>query len=145
MLKKILLASDGSEYSLRAAKVALELAIKNQSQVEILVVAPRLPIMATFDQPIPPLSDEDQLFEVNQVSQQIIADTAAVFEEQHVPYQSKLLMGNPAEVIIKEAEDEGSNLIIIGTRGQSGVSRFLLGSVSSKVLSHAHCSVLIVR
>ena len=145
MLNKILLPSDGSAYSLRAAKLALELAVKNQSQVEILVVTPRLPIMAALDSPTPPISDDDQLFEVNQISQQIIADTAAVFIAQNIPYRSKVLTGNPAEVILQEAADEKSDLIIIGTRGQSGISRFLLGSVSSKVVSHAHCSVLVAR
>lgn len=145
MLTKILLPTDGSENSLRAAKMALELAVLHGSQVEILVVAPQLPIIASIKNDAAPPGEADQLYEEDTLSHQIVAETASIFQEQGVPYQSKILTGNAAEVIIREAETTGSDLIIIGTRGATGISRFLLGSVSSRVVKYAPCSVLVVR
>lgn len=53
--------------------------------------------------------------------------------------------GDPAEAIIKLAEQRGADLVVVGSKGMTGVGRFLLGSVPSKVSQHAPCSVLIVR
>ncbi len=53
--------------------------------------------------------------------------------------------GDPADAIIDVAEEQGSDLIIVGNRGMTGAKRFLLGSVPNKVSHHAPCSVLIVR
>jgi len=53
--------------------------------------------------------------------------------------------GDPATELIQAADEHSAGLIIVGSRGLSGIERFLLGSVSERVLRHAHCSVLIVR
>jgi nucleotide-binding universal stress UspA family protein len=53
--------------------------------------------------------------------------------------------GDPAEVIIQVANEQQADLIIVGNSGLTGIKRFLLGSVSSKVSHHAPCSVMIVR
>ena len=53
--------------------------------------------------------------------------------------------GNPADVIVQEAEDSGADLIVIGTRGLNAAQRLVLGSVSTNVVHHAPCDVLVVR
>jgi nucleotide-binding universal stress UspA family protein len=53
--------------------------------------------------------------------------------------------GDPAEVIIQVANEQQADLIVVGSRGLTGIQQFLLGSVSSKVSHHAPCSVMIVR
>ena len=53
--------------------------------------------------------------------------------------------GDPAEAILRLAEQRGADLVVVGSKGMSGVGRFLLGSVPNKVSHHAPCSVLIVR
>jgi nucleotide-binding universal stress UspA family protein len=53
--------------------------------------------------------------------------------------------GDPAEVIIQVANEQQADLIVVGSWGLTGIQRFLLGSVSSKVSHHAPCSVMIVR
>ena len=53
--------------------------------------------------------------------------------------------GNPADVIVQEAEDSGADLIVIGTRGLNAAKRLVLGSVSTNVVHHAPCDVLVVR
>jgi nucleotide-binding universal stress UspA family protein len=53
--------------------------------------------------------------------------------------------GDPAHALIEEAEAKGVDLIAMGTHGRTGLDRMVMGSVARKVLTHAHCSVLIVR
>lgn len=59
--------------------------------------------------------------------------------------QTEVIAGSPAEVIVAEAERSGAELIIVGSHGRSGLKRFLLGSVSSAVIAHAPCNVMVVR
>lgn len=56
-----------------------------------------------------------------------------------------ILSGDPAHALIEEAEAKGVDLIAMGTHGRTGLDRLVMGSVARKVLTHAHCSVLIVR
>ena len=53
--------------------------------------------------------------------------------------------GDPADVLVQEAEDGGADLIVVGTRGLNTAERWLMGSVSTKVVHHAPCDVLVVR
>jgi nucleotide-binding universal stress UspA family protein len=53
--------------------------------------------------------------------------------------------GDPADVIIRVAEELGAELIVVGSRGLTGLERFLLGSVSSKLSQHAPTSLMVVR
>ena len=58
---------------------------------------------------------------------------------------TEIRYGDPADEIIKAAEEHAVDLVVLGSHGTSGIRRFLLGSVSDKVLIYAHCSVLIIR
>jgi nucleotide-binding universal stress UspA family protein len=53
--------------------------------------------------------------------------------------------GHPADVLVQEAEESGADLIVVGTRGQNAAKRLVLGSVSTTVVHHAPCDVLVVR
>jgi len=53
--------------------------------------------------------------------------------------------GSPADVIVQEAEESGADLIVVGARGLGAAKRIALGSVSTNVVHHAHCDVLVVR
>jgi nucleotide-binding universal stress UspA family protein len=52
---------------------------------------------------------------------------------------------SPADIIVRQAADMGADLIVMGSRGKTGIDRFLVGSVTAKVVSHAPCSVLVLR
>ncbi|MEL7568055.1 MAG: universal stress protein [Dehalobacterium sp.] len=141
MFGKILLAIDGSEHSMKAADSALELAKINGAQVEILYVC------HTLDHY---MRDSAELIEslekkLEEEAEAIIAKAEEKFKGTGIQYTTKILQGDAAEVICDEAQENGIGVIIMGSRGLSGISRFVLGSVSSKVLGHACCSVLIVR
>jgi nucleotide-binding universal stress UspA family protein len=59
--------------------------------------------------------------------------------------EEMLLQGNPKDLILDAVSDWGADLVVLGSRGRRGLTRFLLGSVSQAVASHAPCSVLVVR
>jgi nucleotide-binding universal stress UspA family protein len=65
--------------------------------------------------------------------------------DQGVELDTHTREGDPAEVIIEVANEQQADLIVVGSRGLTGIKRFLLGSVSNKVSHHAPCSVMIVR
>lgn len=52
---------------------------------------------------------------------------------------------SPADLIVRQASEMGADLIVMGSKGKTGIDRFLVGSVTAKVVSHAPCSVLVLR
>jgi nucleotide-binding universal stress UspA family protein len=140
MFEKILLAVDGSEHSIHAAKEAGDLARAMKSEILRIVVA--------FDG-IPAYLGEPNL-------QQAI--TARMNEGQSIlkkaqdavgkipgEIHTELIEGSPAEAIINVAKTRGSTVIVMGSRGMSSIAELVLGSTSHKVVSHAPCPVLVVR
>jgi nucleotide-binding universal stress UspA family protein len=63
----------------------------------------------------------------------------------YVPVTEKLLKGLAYSVIVETAAKVRTDLIVMGSEGRTGMSRFLIGSVTEKVIRHARCSVLMVR
>jgi nucleotide-binding universal stress UspA family protein len=57
----------------------------------------------------------------------------------------ELREGDPATELVAAATESGTDLIVIGSRGHTGITRLVLGSVAHSILTHAHCSVLVVR
>ena len=66
-------------------------------------------------------------------------------ELEGVEVDARFIVADPASAIVEIAEEEGYDLIVIGNKGRSAVNRFLLGSVTTKVMHHAPCNVLLVR
>jgi nucleotide-binding universal stress UspA family protein len=140
MFNKILLAVDGSEHGLHAARVAAELARA--------VKAESLRIVFAYD-PIPPYLGEpnlQQAIDARLVNAKAILE-AAVDAVGKVPAKinTELIEGSPAEAIIEVAATRSSDVIVMGSRGRGRLAGALLGSNSQKVVSHAPCPVLIVR
>jgi len=74
-----------------------------------------------------------------------VEEETAEVEVEGVEVDERFLIADPASAIVELAEEEGYDLIVIGNKGRSAVNRFLLGSVTSKVMHHASCNVLLVR
>lgn len=140
MFEGILLAVDGSEHSLRAAKEAGDLARAMKSKVLRIVIA--------YDG-IPPYLGEPnlqqainaRLKEANEILQKAQEAIGTIPGEIH----TELIEGSPAEAIINVAKTRGSTVIVMGSRGMSSIAELVLGSTSHKVVSHASCPVLIIR
>ena len=140
MFERILLAVDGSEHALNAARTAGELARSMKAERMLIVIA--------YD-PIPPYLGEPNLQQaidarLEDANKVLDAAKAAVGT---LPFEviTELIEGLAAEAIIKVADTRQSDIIIMGSRGLGRLTGALLGSTSQKVISHAPCPVLIVR
>ncbi len=140
MFEYILLAVDGSEHSMHAAKEAGNLARAMKSEIVRIVVA--------FDS-IPPYLGEPNM---QQAINARMKEANAILEKAQdavgkIPGEvhTELIEGSAAEAIINVAKTRGSTVIVMGSRGLSSIAELVLGSTSHKVVSHASCPVLIVR
>lgn len=146
MFGSIVVGTDGSDTAREAVNQAIQLAqlagatlevvsayepVSNQRLKDEAAEAPR-----DLQWSISPREDVDAtLREVAEAATTAGVPTVNTFARQ----------GDPADAILDVAEEQGSDLIIVGNKGMTGAKRFLLGSVPNKVSHHAPCSVLIIR
>src|SRR5262245_32724866 len=144
---KIMLAVDGSEYSLAAVEEAARMIWPEGSMVKIVSVAEMPAPIAPWAMPIPSdfFKEWDRIFEEQAIAN--ITRALARFGEIDplTETATKTLEGDPKTAILDEAERWGANLIILGTHGYNALERLWLGSVSRAVASNSKCSVEIVR
>lgn len=140
MFENILLAVDGSEHSLHAARVASALAQAMKSQTLRIVVAFE-PIPVHLGEPFMQETINARLREAEAIAQEAVETVGTISAE----IQTETLEGNPAEVILEAAKTQNSNVIVMGSRGLGKLAGLLLGSTGQKVVSHAPYPVLIVR
>jgi nucleotide-binding universal stress UspA family protein len=143
---KVLLAIDGSDASMSAVAATAALPIPARSTVEIVSVIPHsfAPEGAVWPNVVrvDPPNDRDRIYD--DVSQRLMQIGDRVRNNDRT-VEVRVLDGRPATEIVVEAERSGADLIVMGARGLSSVQRLLLGSVSSEVVDHAPCPVLIAR
>ena len=140
MLKKILVATDASEYSRRALKTALEIARKFNSEVELLF-AMQIPL--AYDSSVYSYVISPEQIQVE--GDVALKHTLDGIDISDVTLIKKKIQGKPATVILKEIEDGNIDLVVMGSHGYGTVAGSLLGSVSQHVLHKAKCSVLLVK
>jgi len=143
--KRILVAVDGSENSERAAGVAVDMAERFGSELVVLHVVPKVshafvPVRST-------LLFREYYSEEEKAAMRYIDKVISRTKSKGVVAKSVVLVSAPsvAEKIVSYAARKGFDLIVIGTRGLEGFRKLLIGSVSSGVIAHAHCPVLVVR
>ena len=139
MFDHILLAVDGSDHSLKAAKVAGDLARLSGGTLHVVTAYDELPHYLGEPNLSKAIAER-----TNNVEKILLATVEEVGE---IPGEcdSEYLEGSPAETILREAETHNADLIIMGTRGRGEMRSLLLGSQSHKVLSEASCPVMLVR
>lgn len=138
MLRTILVAFDGSDQAQKAFAFALEMAAKFQSKLLVLGVI-RLPEPAISVE-IHAMLDRGQEHFKEEFSK-LEREAAAA----GVRFNSLVAVGHPAEQIVRHAEDSHVDLIVMGRRGTTRATRWILGSVSERVLRYAHCPVTVVK
>lgn len=136
--RKILVGYDGSTQAGKAVDVAFSLAETIDCKVLLFSVA-RPPEPATSVEVHAMLDDAREHFEE---SFQKIRKRA---EDAGVQLETAIAVGHPAEQIIHRAEEEKIDLVILGRRGMSLFQKWILGSISERVLRYAHCPVMVVR
>lgn len=141
---KILLAVDGSKFSLDAVDCVIDHAdwYREKPEVELLTVhlpVPKLPRMgmAVGRAQIERYYEEE--------GQQNLAAAKKKLDAAGIAVQTRVLVGDVAETIVKQAKSARCDLICIGTRGMTGFGKALLGSTATKVLHISDVPVLLVK
>ncbi|NLJ77285.1 MAG: universal stress protein [Peptococcaceae bacterium] len=145
MEHRLLVASDGSENALRAAKFAAKLAAAAPNiKVTVIIVNDILDKIKYYSLRTPTVIGEVDAFFKEQ-AQEALDLTLEIFSQKGVKATGVVKMGNPAKDIVDYAHAEGIKHIVIGSRGMGSLRGIVLGSVSSKVVQLADCPVTIVK
>ncbi len=137
-MENLLAAVDGSEESLRAARLAVELARAYQAKLTLLHVVP--PIVLPGDAPWTSLVQIEEA-SMAAAEQQLKELKATLGDEA----QAVVKRGPPAETIVEVASALKDCLVVVGSRGHGAVKRLLLGSVADRVVHLSHGPVMVVR
>jgi nucleotide-binding universal stress UspA family protein len=133
----ILLATDGSEEANLAATAAA-LAGGTDSELHVVTVGPFVPTVFA--------ATEEEPGRMAREARRTLDEQVGLIEAAGGRVaQAHLRLGGAAEEIVALAEDIEAGLITMGSRGRGGIRRALMGSVSERVVRHAHCAVMIIR
>ena len=139
--KRIVVALDGSRLAEQALSHAVAQAKRFETELILLKVLEPLPDVS-FTAPSARRRAEEASA---QLAYEYLEGVAEGIREQGIVVQVVQLEGKPYVEIVRYAEEEGADMIVISTRGQSGFSRWLLGSVADRVVRGATVPVLLVR
>lgn len=146
---KILLATDGSEEAILAAHIAADVANKTDSELHIVHARPRItphhPGYYVGPEVIEGAAEKERKLLDHEAQRLLDAQVEQVRMAGGSTAQTHLRTGKIDKEIIAAAEEVGAGLIVVGSRGQRGMRRALMGSVSDSVVRHAHCPVMVVR
>lgn len=142
-MPEIVVGIDGSEHSVLALEWALKQAALQHSQVTVLTVnsVPEsgwtgLPVTVAQD----PVDEEKARQAAEAMTQKVLSQLG---EAQPSSATIRAVTGYPATELIKASRD--ADLLVVGSRGAGGFTKLLVGSVSSQVVNHAACPVVVVR
>lgn len=138
-MQKIVVGFDGSEHARRALERAIALA-KDGATITVVSAAAVTRLMRDPGGGASPVDPA-----VAAERERALAEARSILSGRGIEARYVEGHGDPADVLVQEAEDTGADLIIVGTRGLNFAQRWLLGSVSTKVVQHAPCDVLVVR
>lgn len=142
MYKKILVPLDGSPLAERALDQAIKLAKVFDSEIILFQVVHFMPIYGSPELVAPLIVDEKQ----KEYAEKYMAKTTRETEDKGLKVRSVVKTGQQVAVeIIDFAKENGVELIIMCTRGRSGISRWVLGSTAHKVLVRAETPILLLR
>jgi nucleotide-binding universal stress UspA family protein len=153
MYKKILVAFDGSESSRNALDHAVSIAVLWKAEITILSVVPRV-TMPIFQDKGFGASSISTVQDFKDYQEKRIALYTKSLEEAEEDVKegfpglkvvSKLLGGRPSSTIVEEAEKDGADLIVIGSRGLGGITGWILGSTSRRVVESCTKPVLVIK
>jgi nucleotide-binding universal stress UspA family protein len=142
----ILVGIDGSESSIDAADYAIEMAKKDGAQVIALTVN-RIPLssygLATPQDEVKQSKENEEMQEFKEWLDKINQNA----KQNSVQLKTEIINSQMSveAAIVEYAESEGVDLIVIGTRGNSGIKNMLLGSIASGVVKYATCPVMVVK
>ena len=153
MYNKILLPTDGSENSKRANKHALWIADKSDADIVLIyVIEPHFPELAT-GLPLLTLPTPDEGFyeEIRNEGKQIIENFKQEFEDiqckgmcKNTNLKTIITEGKPSNEIVKILDEKNFDLVVMGASGRHGLDRFIVGSVTERVVRNARKPVMVI-
>jgi nucleotide-binding universal stress UspA family protein len=139
VFNKIVVAIDGSAASEKALAAAVDLAGHYRAELTALGVV-ELPTVAGV------VGEVEGLREGTEAHFRQIGQAAVEYaRSKGVALHSVIVRGHPADAIVRYAEAEGANLVVLGQHGHSRIARFFLGSTTDRVSEHVACTVMIVK
>jgi nucleotide-binding universal stress UspA family protein len=139
LFEKILVPLDGSEHSLKALKIAVQIAKKFNGKITLIHVY-SIGGLASYPTPV-----HEFIEAIRKVSADILGDGEKKVKAEGVQVKTLLKEGHAVEEIIKTCREGRFDLVVMGARGLSKIKEMLLGSVSDGVTRHAYCPVLVVK
>ena len=150
MFEHVLIAVDGSKNSKKAAKAGIELAKLSGGEVEIVYVADlsKCVTSAGITPPFGGISPDvidSVAANLREIGEKATLEVDDLARAEGVKSGRLIVEGNPPSEILKIAEDNKMDLIVIGSIGKTGLEKFLMGSVAEKVVHNSKLPVLVVR
>lgn len=147
---KVVLAIDGSDFSKIAIKALTKMPLPNNTEICVINVY-EYPVMMTsglltLEGSIGNFYQE-LITSAEKLGNTTVSNAAKTLKGKNntLNITTSVISGNPKKEILEKAKTFNADLIVVGSQGQGALSRFLLGSVSQYIASHANCSVLIAR
>ena len=139
-MRAIVVGTDGSAGAEKALRRAIAIAAATDTQLHLVTAYPG----GSHSEPLMSSARTTRI-DLREVAEGVLARHAGLAQSDGVDVETHAREGDPAEVLIDVAEQVGAELIVVGARGLTGLARWLLGSVSTKLSQHASCDVMIVR
>ena len=140
---RILIALDASEHSERALDFVTRMRWPAGSRVMVLSVLQ--PVAGTLSAFEPGVASAGLLEEQRGRLEEVVARAEGTLRESGFSTEGRVVAGDPREALVQTARSERADLLVVGSHGHSGLTKLMLGSVSSHVVTHAPCSVLVVK
>jgi nucleotide-binding universal stress UspA family protein len=144
MLKKILIASDGSETSRRAARIGIELAKAAGAEALVVYVADVVLLDQIGDLLIFPGAKGKIKEKMMEQGRGVASTIENMAGEAGVKCEVVVAEGNPGDQILRISKTHGADMIVLGSIGKTGLNKFMLGSVAEKVVRNSQIPVLTV-
>ena len=145
MFINILVAIDGSTYAAKALDYAIELSERYGSKITLVNVVPIMNEISSKLDKSKSMKLEDMEAGLENAGKEILDEGEKAVNLAKIRSETILKRGDVADKIIEVADETRADLIVVGERGLSAVSRFPLGSIAVKVSQHAKCPVLIIK
>lgn len=138
-IKKILAPVDGSDYSMRSAAYAVEMANVMNSEIILIHCHKSFPVL--LGEPY----FQNAINKIMKNAKALLEPYRRIMNDAGVDYTERVLEGPAAKAICETAEIEKADMIIMGSRGRNDLEGLLLGSCTHRVLKTAPCPVLVIR
>lgn len=145
-ISKILVAVDGSDPSFNASTYAIDFAKRNGAELIVLYIVSPVPY-SQFEYANIGRMKEIESMEMEKAQREVVDKVKQKATENKVSVKTEVLIKYTSVVkeIVEYAEDNKVDIIVIGSRGVTGLKKLLLGSVANGVVTYSHCPVLVVK